>query len=115
MKIIITGCTGLVGSALLRQCVASEAVSHVFVLARRPLPDHVAESPKVSVILHHDFSTYPPALLDQLAGAEGCLWWVSAPFFLDCVPADGTRLLVGGCMADGPAGPSAGGRRSSPT
>jgi uncharacterized protein YbjT (DUF2867 family) len=77
MKVIVTGCTGLVGSALVRQCIASDQISHVFALARKALPDAaVAKSPKVSVILHDDFSTYPPELLSQLAGAEGCLWCV---------------------------------------
>ncbi|KAL2131603.1 hypothetical protein VTI74DRAFT_4819 [Chaetomium olivicolor] len=74
MKVIVTGCTGLVGSALVRQCVASDRISHVFALSRKPLPDAVAKHAKVSVILHPDFSTYPAELLDQLAGAEGCLW-----------------------------------------
>lgn len=76
MKVIVTGCTGLVGSALVRQCIASDKISHVFALTRKPLPEAVAKSPGVTVILHDDFSTYPPELLSQLAGAEGCLWWV---------------------------------------
>lgn len=76
MKVIVTGCSGLVGSALMRQCIASDGISRVFALTRRPLPESVAKDPKVSVILHDDFSTYPPELLDQLAGAEACLWWV---------------------------------------
>ncbi|KAL2017737.1 hypothetical protein VTK56DRAFT_1707 [Thermocarpiscus australiensis] len=74
MKVIVTGCTGLVGSALVRQCLANDKISHVFALTRKPLPDAVAKNPKATVILHEDFSTYPPELLSQLAGAEGCLW-----------------------------------------
>ncbi|GAB1310732.1 Nucleoside-diphosphate-sugar epimerase [Madurella fahalii] len=74
MKVIVTGSNGLVGSALVRQCVANDKITRVFALTRKPLPDDVAKSPKVAVILHEDFSTYPPKLLDQLAGTEGCLW-----------------------------------------
>ncbi|KAK4237205.1 hypothetical protein C8A03DRAFT_44927 [Achaetomium macrosporum] len=74
MKVIVTGCTGLVGSALVRQCIANDNISHVFALTRKPLPEAVAKSPKLTVLLHKDFSTYPPELLNQLAGAEGCLW-----------------------------------------
>lgn len=85
MKVIVAGSTGLVGSALVRQCIASDKVSHVFALTRKPLPDAVAKNPKVSVILHDDFSTYPPTLLAQLAGAEGCLWWVFI-FLTDSCP-----------------------------
>jgi nucleoside-diphosphate-sugar epimerase len=96
MKVIVTGCTGLVGSALVRQCVANDNISQVFALTRKPLPEAVAKSPKVTVILHNDFSTYPPELLDQLAGAEGCLWWaVSLP--LSTLP----RVIITICKARG--------------
>ncbi|KAK4148550.1 hypothetical protein C8A00DRAFT_19637 [Chaetomidium leptoderma] len=74
MKVIVAGSTGLVGSALVRQCIANDKISHVFALTRKPLTEAVAKSPKVSVILHDDFSTYPSELLSQLTGAEGCLW-----------------------------------------
>jgi nucleoside-diphosphate-sugar epimerase len=78
MKVIVTGCNGLVGSALVRQCIANPAISHVFALTRKPLPEAVTNSPKATVIEHDDFSAYPPELLARLAGAEGCLWWVAA-------------------------------------
>jgi hypothetical protein len=80
MKLIVTGSTGLVGSALVRQCLASDQISHVVALSRRPLtlPEDITKSPKLTVILHDDFLHYPPELVAQLAGAEGCLWWVYA-------------------------------------
>jgi len=78
MKVIVTGCTGLVGSAVLRECIANNGILHVFALTRRPLPDAVGTNPKVTVILRDDFSTYPSDLLSQLAGAEGCIWWVTS-------------------------------------
>ena len=31
-------------------------------------------SSKVRVIHHQDFSEWPPSLLEQLEGAEGCIW-----------------------------------------
>ena len=74
MKVIITGATGLVGGALVRACLSNDKISHAFVLTRKELPDDIAKNPKITVILHHDFSAYPPELLSQLAGAEGCLW-----------------------------------------
>jgi uncharacterized protein YbjT (DUF2867 family) len=76
MKVIVTGSTGLVGSALLRQCIADDRITKVFALTRKALPDEVTKNPKIAVIIHQDFSTYPEGLLSQLAGAEGCLWWV---------------------------------------
>ncbi|KAK4098796.1 hypothetical protein N658DRAFT_488152 [Parathielavia hyrcaniae] len=69
MKVIVTGSTGLVGSALVRECIANDHITHVFALSRRPL-DRV-QSFKLTVILHADFSVYQPELIARLAGAEG--------------------------------------------
>ncbi len=74
MKVIITGATGLVGGALIRQCISNEAISHVFVLSRKPLGDDVTTNDKITVIQHEDFSTYSAEVLEKLSGAEGCLW-----------------------------------------
>ncbi|KAI0008414.1 hypothetical protein F4779DRAFT_450959 [Xylariaceae sp. FL0662B] len=74
MKVIITGATGFVGGALVRQAIADDRITHAFVLTRRPLSEEVSKSEKLTVIQHQDFSTYPPDLLKQLAGAEACLW-----------------------------------------
>ena len=76
MKVIVTGATGLVGGALVRQCIKDARITHALVLTRRPLPEDVTKSNKITVIEHADFSTYPPELLEKLAGAEGCLWYV---------------------------------------
>lgn len=49
----------------------------VTVLTRRPLPPHVApspHSPKLNVILHSDFTSYPPSLLSQLSSYTACIW-----------------------------------------
>lgn len=74
MRLIITGATGLVGRALVRRCIANDKISHALVLTRKPLAEDVTKHPKVTVITHDDFSSYPSELLKQLAGAEGCLW-----------------------------------------
>lgn len=33
-----------------------------------------AKDPRVRVITHRDFESYGPEVLDQLKGAEGCVW-----------------------------------------
>ncbi|KAI1780316.1 hypothetical protein F4818DRAFT_395339 [Hypoxylon cercidicola] len=74
MRIIITGATGYVGGEVVRQAITNERITHAFVLTRKPLPDDISKSEKVTVIEHKDFSTWPPEVLEQLAGAEGCVW-----------------------------------------
>jgi nucleoside-diphosphate-sugar epimerase len=74
MKVIVTGATGRVGSQLVLHCIENSAITSVFVITRKPLPESTTSNNKVTVILHEDFSSWPPELLDKLSGAEGCLW-----------------------------------------
>jgi len=75
MKVIITGATGFVGSALARQSIADPRISSVLILTRRAPEDDIAGDAKVTVIEHDDFASYPPELLAKLVGAEACLWY----------------------------------------
>ncbi|KAF6232479.1 hypothetical protein HO173_009359 [Letharia columbiana] len=73
MHLILTGATGLVGSACLHQMLTNNLVTTVSILSRRPVP--MAEGhPKVKTILHTDFNQYPTEVLNQLKGATGCVW-----------------------------------------
>jgi len=71
----LTGATGLVGSAaLVRVLALPEGLRpKLSILSRRSVP--IAEGkPGVDVIIHKDFTTYPPEVLEKLKGAEGCIW-----------------------------------------
>ncbi|CAG9983280.1 unnamed protein product [Clonostachys byssicola] len=85
MKVIITGSTGLVGSAVIREAIANDGITHAFVLSRKDLPKEISDNAKVTVIPHADFSKYPEDLLTQLAGCEACIWAIGgrAPHFPD--------------------------------
>ncbi|MCJ1395431.1 hypothetical protein MMC18_008317 [Xylographa bjoerkii] len=74
MKVVLCGASGLVGGEALIQCLANEAITSVLALTRRPLPKELLANPKVVNILHEDFSHYPDTLIEQLAGAEACIW-----------------------------------------
>ena len=73
MHLILTGATGLVGSACLHQMLTNDLITTVSIISRRLVP--MAEGyPKVRVLLHTDFMEYPDDLLEQLRGAAGCVW-----------------------------------------
>jgi uncharacterized protein YbjT (DUF2867 family) len=73
MHLILTGATGLVGSAVLHHMINSPAITTVSVLSRRPVPQADGH-PKVRVIIQKDFTKYPSEIMEKLKGAEGCVW-----------------------------------------
>jgi len=100
MHLILTGATGLVGSAALAHMLPllqTGQVTHLFILSRRsdiPLLSSLSSEKKdgaiktvddnntnnnITVIEHHDFGEYPLELLQRLKGAEGCIWTLGAP------------------------------------
>src|SRR5436309_10924162 len=77
MHLILTGATGLVGSAVLAHILSLPAgqVTRLSILSRRPvLMAEAANKPNVKYIQHDDFSSYPPELLQELKGADGVVW-----------------------------------------
>jgi uncharacterized protein YbjT (DUF2867 family) len=73
VHIILTGATGLVGSAVLAQLLSSTSITRVSILSRKPVAAAKGHA-KANVIIQSDFSRYPPSVLDQLQGADGCIW-----------------------------------------
>ncbi|KAL1595878.1 hypothetical protein SLS60_009568 [Paraconiothyrium brasiliense] len=73
VHLILTGATGLVGSGVLQQMLANDAVSRISILSRRPVKLAEGEA-KAKVIIHKDFKTYDQTLLDELQDAQGCVW-----------------------------------------
>lgn len=71
--IIITGATGLCGSAVLKCAMGCPDITQISILSRRPVK--LAEgSSKTNVFIHSDFENYSPELLAQIQGATGCIW-----------------------------------------
>jgi len=75
--LILTGATGLVGSAALSHMLTlmgpSGPISKLSILSRSPVPMADAND-KINVIKVTDFGSYSKDVLDQLKGAEGCVW-----------------------------------------
>ncbi|KAJ5167686.1 Botcinic acid biosynthesis cluster B protein 16 [Penicillium canariense] len=74
MHIILTGATGLVGSAALVALRARPDISKISILSRRPVPMlEDSKDDRIEVIVH-DFKHYDTSLQDRLRGAHGCVW-----------------------------------------
>lgn len=78
MKIVITGATGYIGTEVLRLAIANPSITHIFTLTRKPLPQPLLDVPKVTSIIHKDFSKYPETLMSNLTGVEACIWYYYA-------------------------------------
>ena len=78
MHLILTGATGLVGSACLDAMLRNQSVSKISVLSRRPVPQASSTDEakqKCKVFIQKDFSSTPSQeTLTQLQGAKGCVW-----------------------------------------
>jgi hypothetical protein len=73
MKLLITGATGTIGSAILRHCLQNPSITSITALSRRALPQDIS-SPKLSTIIVSDFADYDAALLSQIVSADGAIW-----------------------------------------
>jgi hypothetical protein len=73
VHIILTGATGLVGSAVLAQLLHSSTITRVSILSRRPIAATEGHK-KANVIIQTDYSNYPQSVIDQLQDADGCIW-----------------------------------------
>ncbi|KAI6780507.1 putative nucleoside-diphosphate-sugar epimerase protein [Emericellopsis cladophorae] len=78
MKVIISGATGLVATAVVQQSLAHPKISKVIALSRRAveLPDN-ADSSKLKQVLVKDYNEYPDHILEELRGAHACIWTVA--------------------------------------
>ncbi|KAI0475456.1 putative nucleoside-diphosphate-sugar epimerase [Xylariaceae sp. FL0804] len=75
MHLILTGATGLIGSAVLDAMLQNQGVTKISILSRRAVKmADDRKDPRVRVILHSDFNKYDDALLAQLRDAQGCVW-----------------------------------------
>ncbi|XHG08807.1 hypothetical protein AWENTII_011898 [Aspergillus wentii] len=71
MKIILSGCTGLVGREVLNQCIANSSITSIVALTRDAV---IADNPKVKVAFINDFLEYPEGVIQDIHGAESCIW-----------------------------------------
>lgn len=76
MKVILTGASGFVGGQVAIECVRCPLISSLLIVTRRVLDIEDLKNPMVTQIIHDDFSHWPAAVLEQLTGAEACIWYL---------------------------------------
>lgn len=74
MHIILTGATGLVGSAALVALRARPDISKISILSRRPVPMLEGNNDDRIQVILHDFKDYDNALKERLRDAQGVVW-----------------------------------------
>ena len=77
MKVILTGATGFIGQGALLQCIDSEAITSIVILSRRLVRKDLASNEKVKVVIVDDFLHLTDEVVQECAGAEGCIWYAS--------------------------------------
>lgn len=97
MKLILTGTTGFVGAEVLNQCLANASIDSIIVLSRRTLPSS-STHPKLKVLVLDDFTDYSGAVLEELAGAEGCIWYFALSYSVAARSFSTTRIISGRCL-----------------
>ncbi|KAJ4300656.1 hypothetical protein N0V88_003342 [Collariella sp. IMI 366227] len=65
MHLILTGATGLVGTAVLDAMIRTTDITKISVLSRRPVKFN---DERINVILHKDFTSYDQDVLRKLEG-----------------------------------------------
>ncbi|KAJ7613162.1 hypothetical protein FB45DRAFT_759267 [Roridomyces roridus] len=77
MHLILTGATGTIGAPILHHALSSPLITRLSILSRKPFALPMADgidTTKARIILHQDYTSYPPDLLAQLDEADACLW-----------------------------------------
>jgi putative NADH-flavin reductase len=85
MKLVVVGATGFVGTEVVRLALRNKSVTSIVALVRKAIP--IAEHPslgadksKLKSVLMEDWENpYPEHVIEQLRGADACIWSVLLP------------------------------------
>lgn len=78
MKVLLTGATGTIGSAILKHLLLSPSITSIVALSRRALPQD-QENPKLTTVIVPNFAAYDAALLSQMVDADAAVWAMGTP------------------------------------
>ncbi|KAJ5970526.1 uncharacterized protein N7479_000444, partial [Penicillium vulpinum] len=79
MKLILAGATSLLGTEIVRQSLQIREITQVIALAHKPVQlDESFDSSKLRSVVVQDYGKYPDNVRAEFAGANACIWCVSA-------------------------------------
>src|SRR5688572_4820522 len=70
IRAVIFGATGMIGNAVLKECIDNKAVAAILVVNRRPM---AFSHEKVKEIVHKDFNNFS-SLVNELANYDTCFY-----------------------------------------
>lgn len=70
MRVVLFGATGMVGQAVLRECLLDPRIDSVLVIARSPV---AVDDPRITQLVHEDFLDLG-SLAVHLAGLDACFF-----------------------------------------
>jgi uncharacterized protein YbjT (DUF2867 family) len=74
MKILIVGATGLIGGAILDECILHPDITLIVAISRRSLPTNLTNNDKLRVIILEDFAIWSPEILGSSKDADAIVW-----------------------------------------
>jgi len=78
MRLLLTGATGVAGLNIYRAALTDPSVDRITLLLRRDIPSWAVLPPnaaaKTQTIIHSDFTSYTPDLIDQIVEHDACIW-----------------------------------------
>ena len=82
VKVLIFGATGMVGSHVLKNCLANQKITKITIVVRKKAP---VTSKKVTQIIHHDFGTISQ-IKNKLKNNDICFYCIGV--YQNTVPKD---------------------------
>lgn len=77
MKLIVSGATGFVAAEVIHQGLAHPKITQVIALSRRAVQLGAKDDKsKFKQVLVKDYGDYPEDVLQELKGANACIWSV---------------------------------------
>jgi uncharacterized protein YbjT (DUF2867 family) len=74
MKVLLVGATGLIGGAILDECILRPEITSIVAFSRRALPTHLTDNDKLRVVIIEDFASWSTEILESVQDADAMLW-----------------------------------------